>query len=58
MDGTGFPDPLHSKVIGPPLRACNWPEVGIARTLGGTEKYELLKMTLTMKQVFFCFIEL
>lgn len=36
MDGTGLPDPLHSNVMGPPLRACSCPDVGMARTLGGT----------------------
>lgn len=36
IEGTGLPEPLHSKVTGPPLRACKFPEVGVARTLGGT----------------------
>lgn len=38
MDGTGFPDALHSKVIAPPFRACTCPDVGTARIVGGTVK--------------------
>lgn len=40
IEGTGLPEPLHSKVTGPPLRACKFPEVGVARTLGGTKIYK------------------
>lgn len=38
IEGTGLPEPLHSNVTGPPLRACRFPDVGVARTLGGTRR--------------------
>lgn len=38
IDGTGFPDALHSSVIVPPFRAVNCPVCGTALTLGGTRK--------------------
>jgi polyferredoxin len=37
MEGTGFPEALHSKVTAPPFRAVICPLDGTARTLGGTE---------------------
>lgn len=37
IDGTGFPEALHSKVTAPPFRAVICPLDGTARTLGGTE---------------------
>lgn len=36
IEGTGFPDALHSSVMVPPLRAVSWPVCGTARMLGGT----------------------
>lgn len=36
IDGTGFPDALHSRVTAPPFLAVIWPLDGTARTLGGT----------------------
>lgn len=38
IDGTGFPEALHSNVTAPPFRAVIWPLDGTARTLGGTAK--------------------
>lgn len=36
IDGTGFPDALHSSVMVPPFRAVSCPVCGTAFTLGGT----------------------
>jgi hypothetical protein len=46
MDGTGFPEALHSKVTAPPFRAVICPLDGTARTLGGTENL-ISKLFLT-----------
>lgn len=46
IDGTGFPEALHSNVTAPPFRAVIWPLDGTARMLGGTGNWFVINFSV------------